>query len=107
MAHTYDELHGMTVAELKEIAKDIEHDALHGYTTMHKDHLVPALCQALGIEAHVHHEVVGIDKAAVKAKIRELKVQRNAAIEAHDHRQLKVIRRRIHHLKRKMHKATI
>jgi hypothetical protein len=50
---------------------------------------------------------VGIDKAAVKAKIRELKVQRNAAIEAHDHRQLKVIRRRIHHLKRKMHKATI
>jgi hypothetical protein len=97
----------MTVAELKEIAKDIEHDALHGYTTMHKDHLVPALCQALGIEAHVHHEVVGIDKAAVKAKIRELKVQRNAAIEAHDHRQLKVIRRRIHHLKRKMHKATI
>lgn len=107
MAHTYDELHGMTVAELKEIAKDIEHDALHGYTTMHKDHLVPALCQALGIEAHVHHEVVGIDKAAVKAKIRELKVQRNAAIEAHDHKQLKVIRRRIHHLKRKMHKATV
>jgi hypothetical protein len=87
----------MTVAELKEIAKDIEHDALHGYTTMHKDHLVPALCQALGIEAHVHHEVVGIDKAAVKAKIRELKVQRNAAIEAHE----------IHHLKRKMHKATV
>ncbi len=107
MAHTYEELHGMTVAELKEIAKDIEHDALHGYTTMHKDHLVPALCQALGIEAHVHHEVVGIDKTAFKAKIRELKVQRNAAEAAHDHKQLKVIRRRIHHLKRRMHKATV
>lgn len=107
MAHTYEELHGMTVAELKEIAKDIEHDALHGYTTMHKDHLVPALCEALGIESHAHHEVVGIDKAAVKAKIRELKVQRGAAIEAHDHKQLKVLRRRIHHLKRKMHKATV
>ena len=107
MAYTYEELHGMTVAELKEIAKDIEHDALHGYTTMHKDHLVPALCQALGIESHAHHEVVGIDKAAVKAKIRELKVQRDEAVAAHDHKQLKVIRRRIHHLKRKMHKATI
>ena len=107
MAHTYEELHGMTVAELKEIAKDIEHDALHGYTTMHKDHLVPALCQALGIESHVHHEVVGIDKTEVKNKIRELKVQRNAAVAAHDHKQLKVIRRRIHHLKRKMHKATV
>ncbi|MGB3564279.1 MAG: hypothetical protein WBH85_09145 [Thermoanaerobaculia bacterium] len=107
MAHTYEELHGMTVAELKEIAKDIEHDALHGYTTMHKDHLVPALCQALGIEAHVHHEVVGIDKTAIKAKMRELKLQRDAAVAAHDHKQLKVIRRRIHHVKRKMHKATI
>ena len=107
MAHTYEELHGMTVAELKEIAKDIEHDALHGYTTMHKDHLVPALCQALGIEAHVHHEVVGIDKTAFKTKIRELKLQRNAAEAAHDHKQLKVIRRRIHHLKRRMHKATV
>jgi hypothetical protein len=107
MEHTYESLNGMTVADLKEIAKDIEHDALHGYTTMHKDHLVPALCQALGIEAHVHHEVVGIDKAAVKAKIRELQVKRDAALTAHDHKQLKVIRRRIHHLKRKMHKATI
>lgn len=107
MAHTYEELHGMTVAELKEITKDIEHDALHGYTTMHKDHLVPALCQALGIEAHVHHEVVGIDKTAIKAKMRELKLQRDAAVAAHDHKQLKVIRRRIHHLKRKMHKATV
>ncbi len=107
MAHTYEELHGMTVAELKEIAKDIEHDALHGYTTMHKDHLVPALCQALGIEAHAHHEVVGIDKTVFKTKIRELKLQRDAAVADHDHKQLKVIRRRIHHLKRKMHKATV
>lgn len=107
MAYTYEELNGMTVAALKEVAKDIEHDALHGYTTMHKDHLVPALCEALGIEAHVHHEVVGIDKAAVKAKIRELKNQRDAAVAARDHKQLKVIRRRIHHLKRKMHKATV
>jgi hypothetical protein len=107
MAHTYEELHGMTVAELKEIAKDLEHDALHGYTTMHKDHLVPALCQALGIEAHAHHEVVGIDKTVFKTKIRELKLQRDAAVADHDHKQLKVIRRRIHHLTRKMHKATV
>ncbi len=67
--HTFEELHQMTVAQLKEIAKGIEHDALHGYATMHKDQLVPALCEALGIEAHAHHEVMGIDTSAIKARI--------------------------------------
>ena len=107
MEYTFEDLHGKTVAQLREIAEGIEHDALHGFTTMHKEQLVPALCEALGIEAHVHHEVVGIDKAAIKAKIRELKVERDKAIEAQDHKQLKLIRRRIHRLKRKIHKATV
>ena len=59
MKHTYEDLHGKTVAELREIAEGIEHEGLHGYTTMHKEELLPALCTALGIEAHEHHEVVG------------------------------------------------
>ena len=55
---------------------------------MNKEHLVVALAKALGIQ-HEHHSVVGIDKSSIKARIRELKTQRAAAIEAHDHAQLK------------------
>ncbi len=105
--HTFEELHQLTVAQLKEIAKGIKHDALHGYATMHKDQLVPALCEALGIEAHAHHEVMGIDKRAVKARILQLKTERDAALEAKDHKQLKLSRRRIRRLKRKIRKATV
>jgi hypothetical protein len=107
-SHTYDELKGMTVVQMREIAEGMgDHDALHGYTTMHKEDLLVALCTALGIEAHEHHEVVGIDKAAVKAKIRALKQEREALIAAKDAKQLKIVRRRIRSLKRKIHKATI
>ena len=74
---------------------------------MHKEHLIPALCTALGIEAHHHHEVVGIDKGKIKAQIRALKVERNAALEAHDHAELKKVRRKIRGLKRKIRKATV
>lgn len=107
MSHTYEELHKMTVAQLRDVAQEIEHDAVSGYSTMHKEHLLPALCEALGIEAHEHHEVVGIDKAAVKAKIRELKVERDKALAAGDHKMLKRHRRRIRGLKRKIRKATV
>jgi hypothetical protein len=107
MTHTYEELHGMTVAQLREVAEGVEHDAVHGYSTMHKEELLPALCEALGIEAHEHHEVVGIDKDAVKAQIRELKAQRAALIEAKDSKQLKTVRRKIRGLKRKIRKATV
>ena len=106
--HTYDELKGMTVVQMREIAESLgDHDELHGYTTMHKEELLVALCKAQGVEAHEHHEVVGIDKAAVKAKIRELKQQREALIAAGDRKQLKIVRRRIRGLKRKIHKATV
>jgi DNA-binding IclR family transcriptional regulator len=98
MAHTYEGLKGKTIAELRDIAKDLTHDAVQGYSQMNKDHLLPALCKALGIDTHEHHAVVGLDKAAVKAKIRELKKQRDAALEAKDHAQLKSVRRHIHTL---------
>lgn len=105
--HTYEELKSHTVAQLREIAAEIEHDAVHGYTTMHKEPLLHALCVALGLEEHAHHEVVGIDKAAVKRQIRQLKVQRDAALVAKDRRELKRVRRQIHGLKRKIKKATV
>jgi hypothetical protein len=107
MAYTYDELHTKTVAQLRQIAKAEEHDALRGYSTMHKAELVHALCQVFHLDEHVHHEVVGVDKGKIKAKIRELKKQRDAALEAHDSAQLKHARKRIKRLKRQVRRATV
>lgn len=107
MAHTYDELTKMNVTQLREIAKGIEHDALHGFSTMHKDKLIPALCAALNIEAHAHHAVIGIDKSKIKAEIKSLKAKRTEAVGKKDYDSLKAIRRRIHHLKRAIRKATV
>jgi hypothetical protein len=106
MAYTYEQLKHMTLADLREIAKGSEHEAVQGYTQMNKEHLVGALASALGIQ-HTHHDVVGIDKSSIKSRIREMKTQRDAALTAHDHAQLKVVRRTIHRLKRRIHKATV
>ena len=107
MAYTHQELKHKTLAELRDIAKDIEHEAVQGYTQLNKEHLVVALCKALNIDIHEHHDVVGIDKGAIKTRIKALKVKRDAAIAAHDHAQLKHTRRSIHRLKRQIHKATV
>ena len=105
--YTYDDLRHTSVARLREIAEGIEHEAVQGFTQMNKDHLLQALCTALEIEMHAHHEVVGIDKTSIKAQIKELKKQRDAAIEAKDSAQIKQVRRKIHHFKRQLHKATV
>ena len=73
MEHTFEDLKKRTVADLREIAKDLEHEAVQGYSQLNKEHLLVALCKALGIDAHKHHDVVGIDKASIKVKIRKLK----------------------------------
>ena len=103
MAYTYHELKEKTIEELREIAKGVEnHDAVQGYSQMNKQHLLPALCKALGIDTREHHDVVGIDKPAIKAKMRELKKERDAALEAHDRDTLKSVRRQIHRLNRQI-----
>ena len=107
MAHTYEELKKKTVADLREIAKGIDHDALKGRSTMHKEQLLKALCKAIGIDAHEHHETVGVDKRQLKVQIKELKVERDAALEARDHKKLKLTRRKIHRLKRTIRRATV
>ena len=106
MDYTFEQLKHKTVAELREIAKGIENEAVQGYTQMNKEHLVVAIAKALGIK-HEHHEVVGVDKASIKSRIRDLKQKRAEALSAHDHKQLKVVRRTIHRLKRQIHKATV
>ena len=107
MEHTYDDLKKKTVAELREIAEGLEHEAVKGYTQLNKEHLLEALCKALNIDTHLHHEVVGIDKTSIKKQIRELKKKRDKALDTRNHAELKMIRRRIHRLKRKIRKATI
>jgi len=106
MDYTFEQLKHKTVAELREIAKDNQHEALQGYTQLNKEHLLVALSKALGIK-HEHHEVVGVDKASIKVRIREMKKKRDEALSSHDHAQLKTVRRTIHRLKRQIHKATV
>ena len=106
MEYTFEQLKHKTVVELRELAKGIEHEAVQGYTQLNKEHLLVAISKALGIQ-HEHHEVVGVDKAAIKSRIKELKKKRDEALSAHDHAQLKTVRRTIHRLKRQIHKATV
>jgi DNA-binding IclR family transcriptional regulator len=102
MAYTYHELKEKTIQELREIAKDVQHDAVQGYSQMNKEHLLPALCRALGIDTHEHHRVAGIDKPSIKARMRALKKQRDTALESHDSDTLKNVRRQIHRLNRQI-----
>ena len=107
MPHTFEELKKKNVADLREIAKDIEHEAVQGYTQLNKEHLLKAICSALNIDMHVHHEVVGVDKSKIKKEIREAKNKRDEAIAAKDDEGQKKARGRIRHLKKVLRRATI
>ena len=107
MADSYEDLKKKTIEDLREIAKGIEHAAVQGYTQMNKEHLLPAICKALGIEAHEHHQVVGLDKKAIKVRMQKLRDERDKALQAHDRGQLKAIRRQLHRLNRRIRAATV
>jgi uncharacterized protein YpiB (UPF0302 family) len=103
MAYTYHELKEKTIQELRDIAKGVENqEAVQGYSQLNKEHLLPALCKALGIDTREHHAATGIDKSAIKSQMRELKQKRDAALAAHDHETLKTLRRQIHRLNRQI-----
>jgi hypothetical protein len=95
----------MDYHELREVAQGLE--GFTGYTQMRKSQILEAICKHQEIEMHDHHAVVGIDKTAVKKEIRELKVQREAALEARDHKQLRKVQRQIHRLKGHLRRATV
>jgi DNA-binding IclR family transcriptional regulator len=107
MTFTYHQLKAKTVAELREIAKGIQHEAVQGYTQLNKEHLLLALCKALDIPTHEHHSVGGIDKAAVKATMRTLRAERATAIAAGDHEKLKAVRRHLHALNHDIRRHTM
>lgn len=100
--YTYEQLKGMTVQHLREIASGIEHDALKGFTTMHKDHLLPALCLAVGIDAHVHHVAHGEKKSKIKQQLGSLKKQRDDFIASKDYVKLAMVRDQMRTLKHQL-----
>jgi hypothetical protein len=104
MAYTFHDLKSKTVVQLRELAKETGHESLQGAQQMNKDHLLPVLCKALGIDTHEHHQAVGIDKPALKAKMKALKTQRAEALAKHDHDLLKNVRRQIHRINRDIRK---
>ena len=98
MAHTYEELKKKTVAELRELAGSLDHEAVQGYTQLNKEHLLPALCKALGIEAHEHHAAIAAEKGLIKAQMREIKAAAEKARDAGDYETLHRLRRQHHSL---------
>jgi hypothetical protein len=107
MAYTFEELRTKTVAQLRDIAAELGDEAVKGYSQLNKEHLLAAICKTLNIDMHVHHHVEGINKAELKSQIKELKKQRDEALAAHDHDKLKSVRRQIHHLNRRIKRATV
>ncbi len=107
MSHTFEELKHKTVAELREIAKEVKHEAVEGASQMNKDHLLKALCTALNIDMHVHHHAVGIDKTAIKARIHALQKKRDEILASTDRTELHGVLRQIHALKRTIRRATV
>ncbi len=101
----YHELRKMNVTQLRELAKTAP--GLTGGSQMHKEQLLKEICARLDIEMHDHHEVVGIVKADLKERIRELKKQREAALAAHDAEALANVRRQIHKAKGQLRRATV
>jgi hypothetical protein len=107
MSYTYDQLSKMTVAELRKIADGIEHEAVHGHSTMHKEKLLPAICKALNIEGHTHHAAIGVNKASMKTEIRSWKKKRAEALTSKDYVKLSEIRQHIHDLKVRLRRAIV
>jgi DNA-binding IclR family transcriptional regulator len=102
MAHTYEDLKKKTLADLRDLAKDLQHEAVQGYTQMNKDHLLPAICKALGIDAREHHAAHGALKIATRARMKALRAKRQEAVSAGDSAALKAIRREYHHLNHRL-----
>ena len=92
----------MTVTDLREMAKEIpDIVGVHG---MKKEELIVAIKKAKGI---VDEPVKKTDASLgeIKKKIKAIKAQRQAAIEAKDKKMATIYKRRISRLKKKSRKA--
>ena len=91
-------LEKMTVKELREIAKDIP--GITGVHGMKKDELLTAIKEAKGIKAEPVKKA-DASTSDLKAQIKSLKAQRQAALEAKDKKMATIYKRRISRLKKK------
>ena len=93
----------MTAKELREVAKEIpEITGVHG---MVKADLLQAIKMARGIEEEKVTPTTSKAALSIKKKIRALKLERRAALEAKDKKMAKIYRRRISRLKKKSRRA--
>ncbi len=107
MSYTYEDLKKKNVADLRQIAAGIEHEAVQGYTQLNKEHLLLALCKALNIDSHIHHHAVAAGKSKIKSEIHLLKKSRADAITTKDKGKLKRARQRIRTLKNKLRRSMV
>ena len=97
----YHDLQKTRVADLRDMVKEQMPD-VEGVIGLKKEELVDMLADHLGVEKPTKQIAAGLGKSKMKAKIKELKVKRQAALEAKDGKELKKYRRLIRREKRKM-----
>lgn len=97
----FHELQKTRVNDLREMMKEHCPEVV-GVVGMKKEELVEALAEKLGIEKPHKHVAAGLGKRGIKAEIRELKVKRQAALEAKNSDDLKQFRRQIRRRKRRL-----
>ena len=97
----YHDLQKTKVTDLRDMMKEKMPDQT-GVIGLKKDELIELLADHLGIEKPTKHVETGLGKRKIKAGIREMKIKRQAALEAGDSGELKRYRRLIHRQKRKL-----
>jgi protein-arginine kinase activator protein McsA len=91
-------LEKMTVKDLREMAKDMP--GISGVHGMKKDELIVAIKEVKGIKEEPVKKA-DASVAEIKTKIKSLKAQRQAALEAKDNKMATIYRRQISRLKKK------
>lgn len=97
----FHELQKTRVSDLREMMKQHCPEVV-GVVGLKKEQLIDALAEKLGIEKPHKHVAMGLGKRKIKAEIRQLKVQRQAALQAKDAVELRKFRRQIHLRKRRL-----
>ncbi len=97
----WQELCKTRVSDLRDMMKEHLPEVV-GVIGLTKEELIDQLADKLEIEKPRKVVADGKAKVAIKTKIQELKAKRQAALETHDHLELKKHRRSIHRLKHKL-----
>lgn len=102
----YHDLQKTRVADLRIMVKEHFPEVL-GVIGLKKEEMVDMLAEKLGIEKPHKHVAAGLGKRAIKAEIRELKVQRESAKERGEKQEVAKFRKEIHRRKRHLRKLML